>query len=220
VNLHTFPVLAGEGGGREAVLSSPIIMYDHPQVAPESPGDLFDASEIDEILSLRTLTLTDEEKREARATDPRAKAIMDRVDLMPKEMFARLHGAVRSLHRVSDGAPSEPPPLPRPAAPWWDPGADRSVSPGTDAVVVDGVRVARGSRVRLAPRSSGTDAHDMFLQGRAARVEAVLLDVDDARHVAVVLEDDPGADLHQWYGRYHYFAPDELIPLETEASEP
>jgi hypothetical protein len=217
-NLHTFPVLAGEGGGRDTVLSSPIILYDHPRVAPESPGDLFDASEIDEILSLRTLTLTDEEKREARATDPRAKAIMDRVDVMPKEMFARLHGAVRSLHRVSDGAVSDPPPLPGPAAPWWDPGADRSVSPGTDAVIVDGVRVARGSRVRLVPRGSGTDAHDMFLHGRTARVQAVLLDVDDDRHVAVVLEDDPGADLHQWYGRYYYFAPDELIPLEAEAS--
>ena len=90
------------------------------------------------------------------------------------------------------------------------------MSPGSDAVVVDGVRVARGSRVRLHPRSSGTDAHDMFLQGRTARVEAVLLDVDDDRHVAVVLDDDPGADLHEWYGRYHYFAPEELTPLDTE----
>lgn len=96
-NLHTFPVLAGAQGSRDVVLSSPIIMYDHPSVAPESPGDLFDATEIDEILSLRTLTLTDEEKREARATDPRAKAIVDRVDALPDEMFARLHGAVRSL---------------------------------------------------------------------------------------------------------------------------
>lgn len=237
-NLHTFPVLAGEGGGRDVVLSSPIIMYDHPRVAPESPGDLFDACEIDEILSLRTLTLSEEEKREARATDPRAKAIMDRVDVMPKEMFARLHGAVRSLRRISDDVPavpavpsepaddlsglaalSDPPPLPGPAAPWWDPGADQSVSPGSDAVIIDGVRVARGSRVRLHPRSSGTDAHDMFLQGRTARVQAVLLDVDDDRHVAVVLEDDPGADLHQWYGRYHYFAPAELIPLGSEAEE-
>jgi hypothetical protein len=237
-NLHTFPVLAGDGGRRDAVLSSPIILYDHPQVAPESPGDLFDATEIDEILSLRALTLTEEEKREARATDPRAKAIMDRVDVLPKEMFARLHGAVRSLHRVSDGVRggsdesdgpdgpsgvgvvSGPPPLPRPAAPWWEPGADRSVSPGTDAVIVDGVRVARGSRVRLSPRSAGADAHDMFLQGRTARVQAVLLDVDDERHVAVVLEDDPGADLHEWYGRYSYFAPDELIPLEAEVDGP
>jgi hypothetical protein len=107
-NLHTFPVLAGADGGRDVVLSSPIIMYDHPGVAPESPGDLFDATEIDEILSLRTLTLTDEEKREARATDPRAKAIVDRVDALPAEMFARLHGAVRSLRGVADqDVPSE-----------------------------------------------------------------------------------------------------------------
>jgi hypothetical protein len=219
-NLHTFPVLAGENGGRSVVLSSPIILYDHPAVAPESPGDLHDACEIDEILTLRTLTLTDEEKREARATDPRAKAIVDRADALPKEVFARLHGAVRSLRPVSENPVSqampEPPASPDPASRWWDPGADDSLSPGSDAVVVDGVRVARGSRVRLRPRSNGTDAHDMFLEGRTARVEAVLLDVDDDRHVAVVLDDDPGADLHQWYGRYHYFAPEELTPLDPD----
>lgn len=222
-NLHTFPVLAGADGGRDVVLSSPIIMYDHPGVAPESPGDLFDAGEIDEILSLRTLTLTDEEKREARATDPRAKAIVDRVDALPDEVFARLHGAVRSLRPVTDeqsgsGAVSDQPPTP--AVPWWDPGADASLSPDHDAVIVDGIRVARGSKVRLAPRSSGTDAHDVFLRGRTAEVQAVLLDVEDDRHVAVVLDDDPGADLHQWYGRYHYFAPDELIPLEPGPDQP
>ncbi|MDT7645923.1 MAG: hypothetical protein QOC75_2923 [Pseudonocardiales bacterium] len=104
-NLHTFPVLAGEGGRRDVLLSSPIIMYDHPRVAPESPGDLFDACEIDEILSLRTLTLTEQERREARATDPRARAILDRVDGLPKELFARLHGAVRSLHPVPGHTP-------------------------------------------------------------------------------------------------------------------
>jgi len=169
------------------MLASPIILYDYPQLAPESPGDLFDAGEIDEILSLRTLTLTDAEKREARATDPRAKAIVDRVDALPEEVFARLHGAVRSL---------------------------RPVAPEDDAVTIDGVRVTRGSRVRLAPRRSGTDAHDVFLRDRTARVQAVLLDVEDDRHVAVVLEDDPGADLHEWYGRYYYFAPAELIPIE------
>jgi hypothetical protein len=207
-NLHTFPVLAGAEGKRDVMLSSPIIMYDHPGVAPESPGDLFDAGEIDEILSLRTLTLTDDEKREARATDPRAKAIVDRVEALPHEVFARLHGAVRSLRPAANqGASTEP-------APWWDPAADRSVSPEDGAVVVDGVRVARGSRVRLAPRRSGTDAHDVFLRDRTARVQAVMLDVDDDRHVAVLLEDDPGADLHEWYGRYYYFAPAELVPIE------
>ena len=90
------------------------------------------------------------------------------------------------------------------------------MSPDDDAVIVDGVRVARGSRVRLAPRRSGTDAHDVFLRDRTARVQAVLLDVDDDRHVAVVLDDDPGADLHEWYGRYYYFAPTELVPIASE----
>jgi hypothetical protein len=101
-NLHTFPVLAGENDGRAVVLSSPMIMYDHPGIAPESPGDLFDACEIDEILTLRTLTLTDEEKAEARATDPRARTIVDRAEVIPDEMFARLHGAVRSLRAISN----------------------------------------------------------------------------------------------------------------------
>ncbi|MFB9835879.1 hypothetical protein [Actinoallomurus acaciae] len=100
-NVHTFPVLAGEPGTRDLLLSSPILLYDHPRIAPESPGDLHDAAEIDEILSLRTLTLTEEEKREARATDPRGAAIVDRVDAMPPEIFSRLHGAIRSLGPAS-----------------------------------------------------------------------------------------------------------------------
>jgi hypothetical protein len=100
-NVHTFPVLAGDPDDRDVMLSSPILMYDHPQVSPESPGDLFDATEIDEILSLRTLTLTDEEKREARATDPRAAAIIDRVEEIPREVLERLHGVVRSLRPVT-----------------------------------------------------------------------------------------------------------------------
>jgi hypothetical protein len=94
-NIHAFPVLIGDGA--DLVLSSPILLPDHPEVAPESPGDLHDATEIDEMLSLLTLTLTDAEKREARATDPRAAEILDRVDGMPPEVLARLHGTIRSL---------------------------------------------------------------------------------------------------------------------------
>jgi hypothetical protein len=71
-NVHTWPVLVGEEGAKDVMLSSPIILYDYPQIAPESPGELFDGTEIDEILSLRTMALTEDEKREARATDPRA----------------------------------------------------------------------------------------------------------------------------------------------------
>ena len=94
-NLHTWPVLVGEEGRRDVMLSSPIILYDHPAIAPESPGDLFDATEIDEILTLRTMTLTDEEKREARATDPRAARDHRPGRRMPPELLERLHGAIR-----------------------------------------------------------------------------------------------------------------------------
>jgi len=101
-NVHTFPVLAGDPEHHNVMLSSPILMdYDYPQISPESPGNLFDATEIDEILSLRTLTLTDDEKREARATDPRAAAIIDRVEEFPNEVLERLHGAIRSLRPVT-----------------------------------------------------------------------------------------------------------------------
>lgn len=106
-NVHTYPVLAGGANTRDVMLSSPILMYDNPEISPESPGDLFDATEIDEILSLRTLTLTDEEKREARATDARAAAIIDRADTLPREVLERLHGAVRAPRPMStdgDGA--------------------------------------------------------------------------------------------------------------------
>jgi hypothetical protein len=250
-NLHTWPVLIGEEGRRDAMLSSPIILYDHPTIAPESPGDLFDATEIDEILTLRTMALTDDEKREARATDDRAAAIIDRVDGMPPELLERLHGTVRYLRevegmpdpgspvegtpdpgspvggpptgRVADGGeggdrlsttPPAGPPEPMPElVPWWDPGADRTVAPETDAVVVAGVSVARGTRVRLRPLLRRADAQDMFLVGRLATVEAVFLDVDGNRHLAVTLDEDPAADLQRWHGRYLYFSPDEVEPL-------
>ena len=106
-NLHTWPVLIGDEGRRDAMLSSPIILYDHPTIAPESPGDLFDSTEIDEILTLRTMALTEDEKREARATDERAAAIIDRVDNMPPELLERLHGAVRYLKGVEGAAGRE-----------------------------------------------------------------------------------------------------------------
>jgi len=99
-----------------------------------------------------------------------------------------------------------------PDVPWWDPAADASVSPETDTVLVGDTPVRKGSRVLLRP-GRRADAQDMFLAGQVAVVTAVVSDVDGATHVAVVLADDPAADLHDWYGRYWYFAPDELEPV-------
>jgi hypothetical protein len=103
-NVGAWPVLVGDAGQRDTMLASPIILYDYPQIAPESPGDLFDGTEIDEILSLRIMTLTDEEKREIRESDDRARQILERTDAMPVEQFMKLHGAMRSLRSLKEEA--------------------------------------------------------------------------------------------------------------------
>jgi hydrogenase maturation protease len=100
-NLGTWPVLIGQDGERDTMLSSPIILYDYPQIAPESAGDLFDGTEIDEILTLRIMTLTEEEKREMRGADDRARRILERTESLPVEQFMKMHGAVRGLRRVT-----------------------------------------------------------------------------------------------------------------------
>lgn len=101
-NVGTWPVLVGEEGERDCMLSSPIILYDYPQIAPESAGDLFDGTEIDEILTLRIMTLTDEEKRAMRGVDERARQILERTESLPVEQFMKMHGAVRGLRPVEE----------------------------------------------------------------------------------------------------------------------
>jgi hypothetical protein len=94
-NVGTYPVLAGEEGEHNIMLSSPIILYDYPQVAPESAGEFFDGTEIDEMLALRVLTLTDDEKREMRDVDERARHILERTEALPPEHLMKLHGVLR-----------------------------------------------------------------------------------------------------------------------------
>jgi hypothetical protein len=88
-------VLVGDAGATDTLLSSPIILEDHPRIAPESPGDLFDGGEIDQMLVLNILSLTDEEKTEMRASDPRAAEILDRTEALTPEEIMRLHGTIR-----------------------------------------------------------------------------------------------------------------------------
>jgi hypothetical protein len=202
-NVRTYPVLAGPPGRRDLVLSAPVILYDHPAVAPESPRDLFDATEIDEILTLRILTLTDEEKREARATDPRLAALLDGVERLPPEEMARLHGATRELRPLPAPAPAsaEPPPAPR-------------------EVRIGATVVGPGSRVRLRPGARRADAQDLFLAGMIATVEAVMRDVEGAECLAVTVDDDPAAELQRWRRSFRYFRPDEVEPLDDPATLP
>jgi hypothetical protein len=197
VNRHTWPVLAGPGGRRDLLLASPIILPDHPVIAPESPANLHDGTEIDEMLLLRILTLTDDEKREARATDERARRIVDAAGALPPVAFARLHGAIRTPG--TDAATDGP---------------ESSVDPATDSAEVRGGVARRGSRVRLRP-SRRADAFDMFLKGRAATVAAVYRDFDERTHVAVTIDDDPAAELQGSTGRYYYFQPDEVELVDT-----
>ncbi|OBI94454.1 hypothetical protein [Mycobacterium sp. 1245805.9] len=204
-----FPVLAGPAGTRDILLISPIILYDHPEVAEQSSAALYDCTEIDEILTLRVMTMTDEEKAQARATDPRAAHIIDQCDAMSPDAMARLHGVLRDPHALSGLVPEIPD-----GVDWWDPLADNAVRPEVDAVLVNGVRVARGSRVRLRPMRNA-DAQDIFVAGKTARVTSVHEDVEGDKHVAVVVDDDLAAELHHWYGRYLYFSPDEVEPLEA-----
>ena len=215
-----YPVLAGtpipELPDRSTtVLVSPIILYDFPVIAGQSEGSLFDSTEIDEILSLRILTMTDEEKAQARATDPKAAEIIDRCEALTPEGFADLHGVLRDPHAGQENGPGNAAPM-LPEVPdgvdWGSPEADTTVAPRIDGILVGGVRIAGGSTVRLHP-SRRADAQDLFFDGRLARVATIHEDVDGDIHVGVTILDDPAADLHNWYGRYLYFAPDEVEPV-------
>jgi hydrogenase maturation protease len=223
-NQHTWPVLIGPEGTGDVLLSSPIILYDHPAVAAESAGDFCDATEIDEILTLRVMTLTEDEKREARGTDERSRLIIERSDASPPELMERLHGVVRSLGAGESPIPDAERTRTRTTLAElseWEtflnpPG---EVRPEDATIEIAGVRVALGSRVRLRP-TRRADSMDFFLAGREARVEGVYRDVEDVAWVAVSLvSEDPASDLHSSHGRFYYFYPEEIEPLESGAGE-
>lgn len=197
-NAGVWPVLVGEEGERRSMLASPIILYDYPQIAPESPGDLFDGTEIDEILTLRIMTLTDDEKREMREADPRAREILDRTESLTPDDFMKMHGAIRELRGLDD-----------PFEAWEQ---ERGIKP--QGVTVDGVVVKKGSRVVLRPRPGG-DVMDLVLAGKVAIVEAVEQDYENRVHLAVTIEDDPGRDLgdERQPGHRFFFSAEEVEPL-------
>jgi hypothetical protein len=180
--VNTYPVLATDAD--DALLGAAIILPDHPQLAPESRGDLFDATEIEEALLLHVLALSDGEREQIAEHDPAVRAMVERaVSSTPQDIVA-LHGRVT----VSD-------------------------APGEPEATVDGVTYRPGARVRLLARNR--TAQDHLLDGRTATVERIYIDYEDAVHLGVTVDDDPGRELMRDIGRYLYFKPADVEVIAT-----
>jgi hypothetical protein len=196
--IGTWPVLVGDEtkGEHDTMLSSPIILYDYPKIAPESPGDLFDGAEIDEILTLRIQTMTDDEKAEMRQVDEHARRILERTENLATADMMKLHGAMRSPRAQAEEEEFFNPQKP------------------LEEVTVGGVALKAGDRVRIHPKKRA-DVMDIALAGKIGIIESVMQDVDGSVQFALVLEDDPGRDLGMLRqpGHRFFYGPDEIEPL-------
>jgi hypothetical protein len=195
-NQGTWPVLVGDesAADRATLLSSPIILYDYPKIAAESPGELFDGTEIDEILTLRVMTMTDSEKEEMRQSDPRARAILERTESLPEDQLLKMHGVVRELRSFDED--------------FF--GNDRR----REQAELDGVVLRPGDKVKIRPRARA-DIMDIALTGKIAAIEAIEEDAEGRIHLALVLDDDPGKDLGylRQPGHRFFYTIDEVEPV-------
>jgi hypothetical protein len=198
-NIGCWPVLVGEEKKRErdTMLSSPIILYDYPKVAAESAGDLFDSTEIDEILTLRVKTMTDAEKAEMRNVDEHARRILERSEKMTADHFMQMHGTMRNVRSANED--------------FFNPAKQ------IESANVQGVDLKKGDRVRIRPKKRA-DVMDIALDGKIAIIEAVEQDVEDQVHFALILEDDPGKDLGfmRQPGHRFFYGADEVEPIVAE----
>ena len=196
LNIGTWPVLVGEEekGEAGAMLSSPIILYDYPQIAPESPGEFFDGTEIDEILALRVLTMTDQEKWEMSQVDEHARQILTRTEALPKEEFWKMHGTIRGNRFSSED--------------FFDPNTR------LESVSVNGTDLKVGHHVRIRPQGRA-DVIDLALEGKIALIESIEQDAENRVYLALVLEEDPGKDLGMLRqpGHRFFYGSNEVEPL-------
>ncbi len=198
-NIGTWPVLVGDEGQNErhTMLSSPIILYDYPKIAPESAGSFFDGTEIDEMLTLRVLTMTDHEKLEMGRVDAFARRILERTETTGAGDFLKLHGTMReSSESLEYFNPTTP----------------------LKHVFTAGRDLRAGDSVRIRPKNRA-DAIDMMLAGKTAVIEAIEQDAEGRVHLGLVVDEDPGKDLG-WArqpGHRFFYSLEEVEPLEEAA---
>jgi hypothetical protein len=180
--VNTWPVLATPDD--DAVLGAAIMLPDHPQLAPESRGSMFDSTEIEEALLLHVLALSDEERAATAEQDPAVRAMIEKAaSATPQEIMA-LHGRVT----MKDPEAGEP------------------------EATHDGVTYRPGDTVLLRP-GPGRNAQDHLVEGRNATIERIYVDVDGRVHLAVTIDDVPGQDIMRDIRRYLFFGPDEVERL-------
>ncbi len=191
-NVNTWPVLAGATPGDSAVLAAPIVLPEHPSVAPQSLGNLFDNTEIEEALLLHVQVLSDAEREAIEAQDPAVREMIERATKATPEEMISLHGGLTPL-----------PPDPGPPAEIGHP------NPGEPTLELDGVTFRKGGKVVLRP-GTDRDVYDRMLDGRKATIERLYIDYEDGAHVAVTIDDDPAQELFRETGRYLFFKAGEL----------
>ncbi|HEY2771823.1 MAG TPA: hypothetical protein VGI87_14705 [Solirubrobacteraceae bacterium] len=199
LSVNTFPVLATEAD--DAVLGAAIVLPDHPQIAPESRGSLFDATEIEEALLLHVQALSDDERAQIEQQDPAVREMIDRAAAATPRDIVALHGRVT----IRDPETTEPPREPEGLA---DPRA------GEERADVGAKSFRRGGKVLVRP-GAGADLHARMLDGRTATIERIFTAYDGRTHLGLTIDDDPGQDIMRDTGRYVYFFADELEVIDT-----
>jgi hypothetical protein len=198
LSVNTFPVLASPAD--DVVLGAAIVLPDHPEIAPESRGGLFDSTEIEEALLLHVQALSDAERREIEAQDPAVREMIARAAAATPEEIIALHGRVTVRDPHTTEPPSEPPGLADPRA-------------GEESADVDGVTFRRGAAVVIRPRPDA-DLHARMLDGRTATIERIFTDYDGRTHFGVTIDDDPGQELMRETGRYLFFFAEEVEVMD------
>jgi hypothetical protein len=199
VSTNTFPVLATPAD--DAVVGAAIVLPDHPQIAPESRGGLFDSTEIEEALLLHVQVLSDEERAEIEQQDPTVREMIARAAAATPEEIIALHGRTELR---------DPETLTPPVEPAWleDP------TVGEDITTVGGETFKRGAKVVIRP-GEDADIQARMLDGRTATVEKIMTDYDGKTHLGVTIDGDPGQELMRETGRLLYFFPGEVEVLDT-----